>query len=70
MQADERRKQQAIVEEQKRQAARDYEESKHEYIDLNNYEGELNAEIGDLRGDTTKLLMNIKDLDREINNQE
>jgi len=37
---------------------------------LNNYEGELNAEIGDLRGDTTKLLMNIKDLDGAINNQE
>jgi len=37
---------------------------------MNNFEGELNSEIGGLRGATTKLLMNIKDLECQIQTQE
>ena len=43
-----------------------YQAQKHEYIRLNNLEGELHAQIGNLRGATSQQMVQNKDLEARI----
>lgn len=43
-----------------------YKQMKNDYIRLNNLEGELHSQISDLRGNTSNQMMQNKDLERRL----
>ena len=43
-----------------------YQAQKHEYIRLNNLEGELHSQIADLRGSTSNQMMQNKQLETRV----
>ena len=55
-----------LLERERQQLANDYERKRCEYIRLNNYEGELHGQIADKRGATSNLLVQNKQLEGKI----
>ena len=46
-----------------------YQQQKHEYIRLNNLEGELHAQISTMRGSTSDQMMQNKDLQIKVSQE-